>query len=366
MTYSFAAADLDASSGRVMLGRVGPDVLELSQLRRFRNGPVRLPDGLHRDVLGLYLDVLAGLREAARVEPDIRSVAVDSWAVDYGLVRADGSLVGNPFHYRDQRTALGVARVHRLVSQADLYRVNGLQHLPFNTGQVVGGLSGSVLTDTGLPASVRLALVGSHDTASAVVAVPAVDERFAYIPYGIWGLVGVELDAPVLTDDSAAANFTTERGVDGTVRYLRNVMGLWLLQESLWTWRLSGLDHGLSVLLAEVGVLSAGGPTFDPDESQFLASDQMPTRIAAACIVRGIAVPATPAQIARCILDSLALAFASAVADASRLSGQAVGVLYIVGGGSQNALLCQLTADLWQARDLVRRTHHSIEYRPWT
>jgi rhamnulokinase len=181
--------------------------------------------------------------------------------------------------------------------------------------------------------------VGSHDTASAVVGVPAENERFAYISCGTWSLVGVELDAPVLTEASRAANFTNELGVDGTVRYLRNVMGLWLLQECVREW---GADT------AELLRAAADRPkaaVIDPDDPVFLPPGAMAARIVAACERTGQPVPEDRPAIVRCIVDSLADAHRRAVEDAQNLSGTAVDVVHIVGGGARNALLCQLTAD---------------------
>ena len=132
-SVSVAAIDLGASSGRVMVGDVGPGRLDLHAVARFANEPVVLQDGLHWDLLDLYSRALNGLCTAASQSPDgLESVAVDSWAVDYALMRAD-RMVGVPFHYRDKRTTAGVERIHARVSPADLYARNGLQFLPFNT-----------------------------------------------------------------------------------------------------------------------------------------------------------------------------------------------------------------------------------------
>ncbi len=411
---AFAAVDLGASSGRVMLGRVGPehaDHIELTEVHRFRNGGVRQPDGLYWDVLGLYTDVLTGLRAAAR-EEHLAGLAVDSWAVDYGLLDARGTLQGNPRHYRDPRTDTVIDDVHAKLDPARLYGVTGLQFLPFNTlyqlaaesvldgrrallvpdllgywltgrqvaeetnasttglldartgdwsaplvealglppgllpeviaaGEALAPLTADVGVEIGVDYALPVTTVGSHDTASAVVGVPADNPRFGYISCGTWGLVGVELDAPVLTEDSRKANFTNERGVDGTIRYLRNVMGLWLLSESMRTWNLRGLGVELGDLLLAAAALPAGGPRIDPDDPVFLPPGDMPERIIRAA---GLRDP-EPAAVVRCILDSLAVAFAAAMADAERLSGRPVEVVHLVGGGSQNALLCQLTAD---------------------
>lgn len=403
-----------------MVGRVAPNDLELTEVHRFTNEPVLLPDGLHWDILRLYREVIAGLREAARAADGLVSIGVDSWAVDYGLLDHAGSLLGNPYHYRDDRTAAGVRAAHEVIAPADLYARNGLQFLPFNTlyqlvadrasaafgvarrallipdllgywlsgvqlaevtnasttglldvhrrawdteliaslgipptllaplgapGEVVGPLLDQVRRETGAPAETLVTLVGSHDTASAVVAVPADDESFAYIACGTWSLVGVELDHAVLTEESRRANFTNEGGVDDRIRYLRNVMGLWLLQESLRTWELEGSAEHLPALLIAAGELPSGGPIVDPDDPLFLPPGDMPARIAAACSRQEQPPPETRAGLVRCILDSLASAYGRAVRDAARLSHKSVRVVHLVGGGARNSLLCQLTAD---------------------
>jgi rhamnulokinase len=415
-----AAVDLGASSGRVMVGRVAPNELELTEVHRFSNDPVQLPDGLHWDILRLYREVLIGLHEAARAADGLVSIGVDSWGVDYGLLDEAGTLLGDPYHYRDDRTEAAVPLVHDVIGPADLYARTGLQFLRINTvyqlaasrgtaalaaartllmipdllgfwlsgvrvsevtnasttglldvhrrtwdehliaslgippslfasmgapGEVIGSLSDDVRRETGASAKTVLTLVGSHDTASAVVGVPAADAPFAYIACGTWSLVGVELDHAVLTEASRLANFTNEGGVDDRIRYLRNVMGLWLLQESLRTWELDGSREDLPVLLIAAGEMPAGGPVIDPDDPSFLPPGDMPARIAAACLRSDQPVPTSRAGIVRCILDSLATAYGRAVRDASRLSGQAVEVVHLVGGGARNSLLCQLTAD---------------------
>lgn len=413
---SLAAVDLGASSGRVMLGRVAPGRIDLTEVRRFRNGAVRLPDGLYWDVLGLYQDILAGLRDAYQQAPGLAGIGIDTWAVDYGLVDSGGALLGNPRNYRDPRTEPVIDAVHRAVGPRDLYAVNGLQHLPFNTlyqfaaepdltgrqallipdllgywltgnrvaeqtnasttgllnaatgdwdhaligklglpagllppvvppGHVVGELTAGVRADTGIGRAIPVTTVGSHDTASAVVGVPAETENFAYISCGTWGLVGVELESPVLTEGSRAANFTNERGIDGTIRYLRNVMGLWILSETLRTWKLQGVKGTLQGRLEEAARVPAGGPLVDPDAPEFLAPGDMPARIAAACRASGQPIPTTPGEIVRCILDSLAVTFAARIDDAQRLSGRRIDVVHVVGGGARNTLLCQLIAD---------------------
>jgi rhamnulokinase len=414
-----AAVDLGASSGRIVVGQIGPSMLRLKEVHRFANEPVTRADGLHWDTGMLRREVVAGVRHAARAAPDLVSVGIDGWGVDYGLLDERGALVDEPFHYRDARTAVGVEAVHARIDRSELYARNGLQYLPFNTlyqlaadrssdarrdgrtmllmpdlvghwltgiaaaertnasttglldpasrdwawdlidrlalprelfvglrdaGEVLGPMSADVAVDVGRTDLV-VTLVGSHDTASAVVGVPLEDERSAYISCGTWSLVGVELDRPILSDAGRAANFTNEGGVDGSVRFLRNVAGLWLLQESMRAWEDAGSPERLTALLAQAGTLPTGGPIVDPDDPTFLPPGDMPARIEEACRRTGQSVPGSRAALARCILDSLAAAFARAVDDVGRLSGRDIRTIHVVGGGANNELLCRLTAD---------------------
>ena len=396
MSVRVAAADFGAASGRVIVGEVSPNTVVLQECHRFANRPVRVAGTLHWDILNLYREMLDGLKAAGPVD----GIGIDSWAVDYGLLDADGALLGNPVHYRDERTAGARENLERLGAR-ELYATTGLQFLPFNTihqlaaerrlglahrlllvpdllaywltgehGAEVTNASTTQLLDVrtrtwatdliekiGVDPALFPALrepgtvigpasdgtpviaVGSHDTASAIVGVPAADERFAYISCGTWSLVGVELDRPVLTEASREANFTNELGVDGTVRYLRNVMGLWLLQECVREWGADTAD-----LLREAAGRPRGA-VIDPDEPVFLPPGDMPTRIVDACRRTGQPVPADPPAIVRCIVDSLADAHRRAVVEAQELSGTEVDVVHVVGGGARNSLLCQLTAD---------------------
>ena len=193
--------------------------------------------------------------------------------------------------------------------------------------------------------SAPLIAVASHDTASAVAAVPAGDQRFAFISSGTWSLAGMELDAPVLTEASRLANFTNEAGVDGTVRYLRNVMGLWLLQESIRSWAEAGRTVSLDGLLEAAARVPPLRAVVDPDDPVFLPPGDMPARIAEACLRTGEPPPRDEPEVVRCILDSLALAYRRAIRQVQELSGRHADVLHVVGGGSRNSLLCQLTAD---------------------
>jgi rhamnulokinase len=418
--HTVAAVDIGASSGRVMLGRVGPDTLELAEAHRFPNRPVRVGETLHWDILGLYAGVLDGLSAAgAAAGGQLDSIGIDSWAVDYGLLDADGRLLGNPVHYRDARTEGVAEKVWTNVPSRRLYAATGIQYAPFNTlyqliaaqgssqlaaaeqllmipdliaywltgvrgtettnasttglidprtgqwaadlaadlgidlalfpalrlpGERIGPLLASVMAETGLGSPTPVTAVASHDTASAVAAVPATGgERFAYICTGTWSLAGLELDAPVLTEASREANFTNELGIDGTVRYLRNITGLWLLQECMREWHID--EDEIAPLLRSAAAQPALRSVIDAYDSVFLTPGGMPDRIARACRDSGQPEPTTAAEFTRCILDSLALAHRRALDDAQRLADHPVDVVHLVGGGARNTLLCQLTAD---------------------
>lgn len=218
-------------------------------------------------------------------------------------------------------------------------------------GEVIGPVLDEILpgvrTAAGEPTPVFA--VGSHDTASAVVAVPArvgtSEHPAAYVSCGTWSLVGLELDEPVLSEESRQANFTNELGVDGTVRYLKNVMGLWLLTQSQRQWEIDGEESDLGRLLAEAAREPALGCVIDANDPRLMPPGDLPARIRELATETGQEPPRTPAAVTRCILDSLALAYREAVRDASRLSGRQVERLHIVGGGAQNEQLCRLTAD---------------------
>lgn len=457
-----AAVDLGATSGRVMLGAVGPDSVELREVHRFGNGPVRLRDTLHWDVLGIHRETLDGLRAAGPLD----GVGIDSWAVDYGLLDDDGALLGNPVCYRDSRTDGVAEAVRASVPAAEQYAVTGLRELPFNTvyqllsevdsarlraastmllipdllnywltgeigtertnasttglydttrgewaaglvervgvparllsplrsaGEPVGPTTSAVSAELGF--SVPVVAVGSHDTASAVVGVPATgDVPFAYISSGTWSLVGVELPAPLLTEEARAAGFSNETGVDGTIRLLRNVTGLWVLTESLRTWG----SVSLADALAAAADAPAFGPMVDIDDPVFLPPGDMPARIVAACRATGQRPPEGVAETTRCVLESLALAYRRAIRRLGEVTGRPAEVIHLIGGGTNNVLLCQLTADAcglpvvagpveatalgnvlvqaralgadlpdrWAMRELIARTFPTRTYRP--
>jgi rhamnulokinase len=418
---AFAAVDLGAESGRVLVGRLRDGQLTLREVHRFPNRPVRVRGSLRWDIHRLYAEILTGIHAAAAAHPGLCSVAVDAWGVDFGLLDARGKLLGLPYHYRDRRTEGVPARLHARVPAAELWASTGVQPLAFNTlyqlhamvlhrsstlaraarlllvpdlvtcwlsgipvteqtiasttqcwdlerrawltpqlaragipghifppavepGTRLGPLVGSLARRTGL-ARVQVVAPAGHDTASAVAAVPARGRSFAYVSSGTWSLVGALVDRPVKTDAARRLGLTNEGGADGTVCLHRTMAGMWLVQECRRAWARAGegLDyHALAALAA------AGRPlrsAFDPDDPTLLAPADMPAAIRACCARGGQAAPETRADLLRAILESLAWRYRRTVRDLEGLLGRRIEAVHVVGGGSRNALLCQLTAD---------------------
>ena len=416
MTVRVAAVDLGATSGRVLAVRVGPGVLVADEIHRFAT-PLSAGNDLRWDFTALADEMERGLAAAAATGP-VDAVGVDSWAVDYGLLDSSGTLMADPYCYRDDRTADAPEKVFVQISREELYARTGIQHQRFNTvfqlaveapsrlaaasrllmvpdllahrltgvasaevtnasstclvdpsartwdrgvlaalglprdlftepvepGTVIGGVTAGVAARTGLCSGTPVVAVGTHDTASAVAAVPALRDDFAYVSSGTWSLVGLELEKPVRTEAARVANATNELGVDGTVRFLRNTTGLWLLSECRRQWAREGLDRPLDELLAAAAASPPLAAVVDADDERFLAPCDMAARIAAAAAERGPA-PVGVAAMVRCVLDSLALATARSVTTLAAVAGRDVGVVHVVGGGSLNRLLCRLTAD---------------------
>jgi rhamnulokinase len=378
---------------------------------------VRLPDGLHWNLLALFAEATEGLARAAEAAR-LDSVGIDSWGVDYGLLDSGGRLLGIPFHYRDPRTQGMVERAHSRVPREEMYAVTGIQTMPINTvfqlladegspalaaaerialvpdlfafwltGELAneataasttglldartgiwardlisrlglpaapfardvvepGTTLGAVSDDHEGPAGVQVRAVAGHDTASAFAATPVTGPTAAILSSGTWSLLGLELDEPLLDARACRFNLTNERGVDGTVRLLSNVMGLWLLQECRRQWEAAGepLDYD------ELQALAAGAPSdvplFDPDDAAFLTHGDMPARIREACRAAGQAAPETRGEVVRSVVVSLACKYRFVLERLQHAAARDVDVLHVIGGGARNDLLCQLTADV--------------------
>ncbi|HEX6479563.1 MAG TPA: rhamnulokinase family protein [Ktedonobacteraceae bacterium] len=419
-TRNVAAVDLGAESGRVMLASFDGRRLSLEEIYRFPNRPVTLLGHRFWNILALWDETLTGLRKARKAAGTLDSIGVDTWAVDYGLVDAQGFLQGNAFHYRDSRTDGVMEQVFARVPRDVLYARTGIQFLPINTlyqlyahehmqpgelahahrmlmipdllhswlcgsltiertnatttqcwDPIAGAWATDLLDQLAIPTAMLPPVVeagtmlgevlpqlqgdlgaaqvvapATHDTGSAIVAMPVqLAGGWGYISSGTWSLVGLELSRPVITPEALAANCTNEGGVFGTTRFLKNVMGLWLLQECQRRWARDGWARDYDTLLADVDGVPPFAALIDPDDSRFLAPEDMPAAINAYLQEHGQMPLSAPAAFARCIMESLVLRYREVFDQIIQLAGTSISGVHILGGGARNARLNQWLAD---------------------
>ena len=429
--HSYIACDLGAESGRVILGTLQSGILTLEEVHRFPTGPVQHDDTLHWDIPRIFDELKAGLyRVAAHIgaagteadSPQVASLSVDSWGVDYVLTDADLHPLSLPYHYRDARTEAVFGAATETVSAEVIFAETGVQFMPINTlyqvlahqrqapqeiakadgllliadyfhalfsgvrraerslasttqlyNPVAGGWSAELLTgfalpdtlfppivdsgtvlgpllpeiaaETGLSAGLQVIATCSHDTGAAVAAVPEEGDDWAYLSSGTWSLIGVELPEPLINPSVRAANFTNEIGYGGTVRFLKNIAGLWIIQECRRAWLAEGKDYPYDELTRMAESAPPFGGLIHPDDARFLSPGGMPSKVREFCRQTGQPVPETPGQIVRCALESLALSYQETLTQIEALTGRVIRRLHIVGGGSRNGLLNQFAAN---------------------
>lgn len=425
-TTNFLAFDLGAESGRAVVGRFDGERLRLEEVHRFANGPTRIHDNLHWNVLSLFAEMKHGLAQAVHTyEGKIATIGVDTWGVDFGLLDRAGNLISNPYHYRDSRTDGIVEKAFEIVPREEIFEQTGIQFIQLNTlfqllamarqnaptleiaetllmmpdlfnywftgqkaceytdastsqcydmgrgcwsnalleklglpthifpeviqpGTALGPLLPAIAAEIGLEQKLSVIAPGSHDTASAVAGVPVAEsakDSFAYISSGTWSLMGTETATPVINDKSLAYNFTNEGGVQQTIRLLKNIMGLWLVQESRRTWAKQGDKLSYDDLTRMASAATPFSALVEPDDPSFLAPGDMPVRLRDFCTRTGQTPPETQGAFVRCALESLTLKYRWVVEKLEALTGRSISVIHLVGGGSQNRLLNQFTAD---------------------
>jgi rhamnulokinase len=418
----FIAVDLGAESGRTMVARFDGRKIGLSETHRFPNGYVRILGTMYWDTLRLWGEIKTGIGKSIKEVGAGCSVGVDTWGVDYGLVAADGSLVGNPVHYRDARTEGILPYAFSLLAKEEIYDRTGLQFLPFNTlfqllaekrkrgadafvgadkmllvpdlinsfltgrkvaeytiasttqmldarrqtwdTELVRKLSipthllpelvstgtklGPLLPDVAreLGGQIDVIATAGHDTGSAVAAVPTRSgDDWCYISSGTWSLMGAELPTPVISPQTLADNFTNEGGVAGTIRFLKNIMGLWLVQECRRSLERSGQAISYADLTDQAGAASAFSAIINPDDPSFMNPPDMPTAVRDYCRRSGQNSPDDIGSLVRTCLEGLAFRYRRVKEQLETHRGQSIRRIHIVGGGSQNRLLNQLAAD---------------------
>mgnify|MGYP000847679590 CR=1 FL=1 len=413
----------DAGGGSTRISKIGFDGsrFTLEQIARFPNGPVRAGGNLYWDILGIWRDLLDGLRQAVCEDSEIASLGIDTWGNDFVLLDRKGCMLENPYTHRDSRTTGLVGEVGRLIGGWDLYSRNGIQLNRMNTlyqlfsisrqrpyildiadkflfladllayyltgemkneytmatisqlysyskagwdhelmellgiparifcsviqpGEIIGSISGKVGREAGIP-PLRLTAVASHDTGSAVVAVPSEEEYPLYISSGTWSIVGTETDAPIINKESYDFNCANEGGANGRIRLLKNVMGLWIIQEIRRNLAVRGMRYTYGDLTRLAEEAEPFAAMIDPDDEMFYEPSDMPQAVRDYCIRTGQRAPEDTGSIVRTVLESLAFKYRYVIEGLERITGRKYDRIHIVGGGSGNALLNAFTAN---------------------
>ena len=422
-TAHFIAADLGASSGRIMLGEWNGRSFSVRELHRFANRGVRAAGSLYWDILGIWAQIQTGLlKYDATCAQTPAGIAVDAWGVDFGLLDRCGRLVGNPVHYRDARTEGMPQHVFKMVPERAWFAETGVQTMPINTlfqlfsmargrdplldsaqtllmipdlcayllcgektvegseasttqmystrrgdwardllgaahvpvdilpavtqaGTILSPLRADVLEECGFAEPFPAIAVASHDTASAVAAIPNMDEHSVFLSSGTWSLMGVETAEPDTSDAALRLGFTNEGGAGGASLLLKNMTGLWIVQECLRHWSGEAYSYSWTDLIAAAELATPFRSLIDPDAPEFQAPCDMPRAIHNYCLATHQPVPQTIGEIARCAFESLSLNYRSVLDSLGTLTRRGLHTIRVAGGGGRNAMLCQMTAD---------------------
>lgn len=417
------AFDFGASSGRGIVFEYDGTTLRETEIHRFSNDPVMVNGHLYWDILRLFHEIKQGILKCmSGGHRDIEAIGIDTWGVDYALFDENGTMLGNPFHYRDTRTQGMMELADKTIGNAYLFEKTGIQFSFFNTfyqllaevqqhpetlqrakrllfapdifnyfltgemkneytiastsqllnahtrdwcgellekagipshlfekpvapGTIIGNLRADICEELGCP-SVPVVAVGSHDTASAVASIPAEEnENYVYISTGTWLLLGAELDTPLINDTAFRHNFTNEGGVENKIRFLKNIMGLWIIQESRRQWQREGKEFSFNDLEQAARASAPFASFIDPDFDTFATPGNMPQKIRDFCRETGQPIPETEGEVIRTAVESLALKCAHAVFSMEDVFGKSIDVIHMVGGGIKDSLLCQFIAD---------------------
>jgi len=422
-TLSFLAADLGASSGRVMDCRWDGSRFSLEEIHRFANGGVRFGSSLHWDALRIWSEIQTGLKKFSVSRSDVPAgIGIDAWGVDFCLLDKRDRLLGNPYHYRDVRTHGLPSLLHTVMTGHDLFLATGVQTMEINTvfqlasmahnedhlldhaqtllmipdlyqfllcgekkaefteatttelydlrlrcwshptlekfnlparifrdvvlpGTVLGRLLPAVQSECGLSSGFPCIAVGSHDTASAVAAIPQLDRSSAFLSSGTWSLMGVRANEPNLSEEAFLGGFTNEGSADGNVLLVKNLTGLWILQECARLWDASGRHYEWTELESAALKATAFRSFIDPSSNEFQSPSDMKAAVQLYCANTRQPVPESPGEIARCIFESLSFTYRETVESLERITGRSLSAVRVVGGGCLNQFLCQMTAD---------------------
>ena len=424
----FIAADFGAGSGRVIVGTTCTGdtrpcastgvTIELEEIHRFGNEQKMMDGHLRWDFEALFNELRTGLKKAfAKYGDEIKSIGIDTWGVDYGLLDKEGRLIANPICYRDDRTKgmmdaafqklpkeeffqhaanqfMEINTAFQLMSETDLQRAERLLFMPdlfnyfltgkcyneftiastsqlLNTkthqwddviferlnlpkrlmqeiiypGTVIGELTAELAAEVG--GNAKVVAIGSHDTASAVASIKDDGSDWAFISSGTWSLMGTPSKEPIISKEALESDFTNEGMTDGRIRFLKNITGLWLIQQLVKEWEQEGYKCDYSELVKEAE-LSSLDSSFDVDDARFMNPEKMSEAIVSYLKEENQELPITKGDFMRCVCISLAKKYAEVKTQMERCTNKKINKIYIVGGGSRNALLNSLTAEFTQ------------------
>ena len=413
----FAAVDLGATSGRVILATIAEGKISMEEIHRFADPIIQMQGHFYWDFPAIYKSVVEGLAIIASRGVKIESIGIDTWGVDFALFGKDGALLRLPYCYRDPHTTNAPEEFFKRMPRKELYEKTGIQIMNFNSvfqldtlrrnscsaleaaekilfvpdalaylltgeqvteytiastaqmidprtkmwdedilamldlsadkfgrmvmpGEKIGVLTAEVQRLTGLDA-VPVVAVASHDTGSAVAAVPAEDENYAYLSSGTWSLMGIESAEPIISERSFELNFTNEGGIEGTIRVLKNICGMWLLERCRAEWP----EMGYAELIAAAECEQPFRSLINPDATCFANPESMTKAIVDYCNATEQPAPENVGQFVRCIFESLALRYRQVVEMLRELSPVAIERLYVIGGGARNQMLNQSSAN---------------------
>ena len=413
----FIAADFGAGSGRVIVGTwlAASKTIELEEIHRFGNEQKMMDGHLRWDFDALFNELKTGLKKAfAKYGDEIKSIGIDTWGVDYGLLDKEGRLIANPICYRDDRTKgmmdaafqklpkeeffqhaanqfMEINTAFQLMSETDLQRAERLLFMPdlfnyfltgkcyneftiastsqlLNTkthqwddviferlnlpkhlmqeiiypGTVIGELTAELAAEVG--GNAKVVAIGSHDTASAVASIKDDGSDWAFISSGTWSLMGTPSKEPIISKEAFESDFTNEGMTDGRIRFLKNITGLWLIQQLVKEWEQEGYKCDYSELVKEAEHSSLDS-SFDVDDARFMNPEKMSEAIISYLKEKNQELPITKGDFMRCVCISLAKKYAEVKTQMERCTNKRINKIYIVGGGSKNQLLNRLAAE---------------------
>ena len=419
MNKRVLAFDFGASSGRAIVGVFDGEKIELREVHRFSNDPVTINGTVYWDVQRLFFEIKQGILKA-KEDGGFDSIGIDTWGVDFGLLRKDGTLIENPVHYRDKRNDGMAEFAKKYISHEEMYDITGIQFMDFNTvfqllslkenrpyileeadtllfmpdllsyflsgvksteysiattsqmvdlktrdwsdkiindlglkkdiltpivatGTIIGQLSDEICEELGVPKA-DIVSVASHDTQSAITATPCEYEDFVFISCGTWSLFGTEVKEPVLNEASKKLNVTNEGGYDYSIAFLKNICGLWLIQESRRQWIREGKEYSYAELEKMALECEPFKCFIDPDAPEFATMGNLPQRVKDYCKKTNQYVPQTVGEIMRCIYESLALKYRLTFDGIMECTGKIYDRIHVMGGGTKDKLLLQMTA----------------------